>query len=133
MAYGVGRAQQTLAVRYIGQVDIDAHAVVNHGAYLEEVELSRPVRAEVDGKLYLYRTAHLLSTHLEDLLYHLGQREHPIVEHSAEGDDLAVAALVIAVVYLLVLRQVGGAYVGQGAVLLRLPDRQPLEVESIVG
>ena len=55
-----------------------------------------------------------------------------MLQHAGERYYLAVAPLVEAVVYALVVGVVGGAYPLQRAVLLSLADRHADKVESVV-
>ena len=132
MPDGVVRAQQAVVVGDGGEVFVELHAVVHHGAYLQEAELAGAVGMEVDGKLYLDGAFHLLLSVLQDLLHQLGQGEDAVLQDARKGDDLAVAPFVEAIVDALVHGVVGGAYPLERAVLLRLADGHLDEVEAIV-
>ena len=86
---------------------------------------------QIAGELYLYRTAHVLGAILLGQLQNFGQREDAVLQHTAEGDDLA-ASLVDAVADNLVGGVVGGGDAVQRLVLVGFLDTQVQDVETVV-
>ncbi len=132
IADGIVRAQEAVGVGHLGEVFVDVHAVVHHGTYLQQVELAGLVGVEVHGKLYLHRALHLALTVLEHLAHEFGKWEHPVLEHAREGEYLAVAPLIEAIVDALVIGVVGGAYPLQGAMPLGIPQRDAHQIEPVI-
>ena len=98
VADGGVRTEQALGVGNLGEVFVELHVVIDHWTNLEQIEGARFARGEIDGKFDFDRSAHLLLSVLQHLLHEFGEGEEPVVEHSGKADDLAVAALVIAIV-----------------------------------
>ena len=132
MSDGAVGTQDASVVGNLCEVLVQFHAVVHHGAYLQQVELACLVGVQIGCKLNLHGPSHLFLAVLEHFAHQFGEREHTVLEYAGKGDDLAVAPFVVAVVDALVDGVVGAAYPGQCAVLLCLTHRPAAQIETIV-
>ena len=134
MTQRVVGAKQTAFVGDRRQILVEHLLAVDDGTDLQEVEVAgntfvTPI--EIAGKLYLDRPLHGLRAVLLYHLQQLGQGEDTLLEHAAEGDDLA-PTLVDAVADDLIDGVVGGGNVVERAVLVGLLHPQTLDVETVV-
>ena len=135
MTQRVVRAQQTLLVGNGGQVFVEYLLGVDDRTNLQQVELAADRQAvallQIAGEFYLDRAPHLLGAKLLRELQDFRQREHVVLQHAGEGDDLA-ASLVDAVADNLVVGVVGRGYAVERLVLVGLADAQVQNVETVV-
>ncbi len=108
LADGVVRAYERLLVGYLRQVFVEHHLVVHHRANLQQVEDAGAVGIQFHGKFYLHFAPHALTPEAQRHPQEFRKREHPLLQHAAERDELA-PALVDAVAY----HHVGGVERGR--------------------
>ena len=127
----VVRAQQALLVGNLRQVLLKHLLAIHNRTNLQQIEFPRLVVVDITCKLYLHRALHLLLTKQLRHLQQLGQWEYPLLQHSAEGDNLA-SALIYTVAYHLVVGVVGRCYIVERPVLVGLLHSQVLDIKSVV-
>ena len=132
MTDGVVTAHEAGVVGNEGEVFVELHGVIDHGAYLKEVEFASLIGTEVDGKLDFNGTCHLLLSVEEYLAEGVGEGDDVVLEDAGKADYLTVLAFVEAVVDALVVGVEGGAYPTEGAVALGIAHGDGLEVEGVV-
>ena len=131
MTQRMGRAQQALLVGNGIEVAVKHLLAIYNGAYLQQVELSGAVVVEIAGKLYLHGPTHVLGTILLRHLQQLGQRKRALLQHTAEGDNLA-PSLIDTIANHLVVGVEGGCYVAQRPVLVGLFHSEVVDIEAII-
>ena len=131
MAQRIVRPQQAALVGQLRQVFLQHLLRVDDGAYLQQVELARPVVVDVAGQLYFHRPLHAFSSELHRHLQQLGERKDPMLEHAAKRNHLA-AAFVVAVADHLVGGIEGAGDVAQRAVLVGFLHTEVEDVETVV-
>ena len=131
MTERVVRAQQALLVGNLRQVLLKHLLTIHYRTYLQQIEFTRLVVVDITCKLNLHRALHLLLTKQLRHLQQLRQWEHPLLQHSAEGDNLA-STLIYTVAYHLVVGVVGRCYIVERPVLVGLLHSQVLDIKSVV-
>ena len=124
--------KQTSIIRNQRDVLIQLHLVIHHRTNLQEIELACLVIMKIDSKLNFHRTRHLLLSIEQHLLQEFRQWEHAILQHTREGDDLAILSLIVAIVNALVIRVKRGNNPLERAIVVGIANGHLLEVEGII-
>ena len=131
MTETVMRTQQTLVIGNGIQVFVEHLLGVHDGSDLQQVELTRAVIVQIAGKLNLHRTLHLVGTVFLSHLQQFWQGEHPMLEHTAEGDHLT-PTLIDTITDNLVGGVIGRGDIGQRTVFRSPLHTEVLDVEAVV-
>ena len=129
---GIVAADKAVLIGYLSNIFVQLHLVIDHRTNLQEIELTRAVVVQVDGKLNLHGSCHLLLPIAEHLLQEFGQRENSVLQHAREGDNLSVLPFVVTIVDALVVGVEGGDYPLEGTIVVGIAHGHLFQIEGIV-